>query len=1159
MRGLIAFFVRRYVFAISIFLAITLLGAASFMSRSINLLPDIEIAVISVATPYPGASAREVTQQVSEPIEDAVAGLAGIDSVSSTSQEGFSLVVVQFRSSVNSDQAAIDVSREVNAIAGRLPEDAERPSVREFDPNDQPILNVALIAPGERLVAVKQYAEDQLQLRLQRLEGVADVSIISPVEREFQVLLDVARLQSYDLRPGQVVSAIRREAVNIPVGDVQFSNERAVISGEGIPNTLDQVANLYVDSEQGIRVRDVASVRDSSEDIQRYTRVNGQTALLLEVRKRAESNAVTTAARVRERLQTLELPAGYRAQIIGDETEFVASTVRATRNNALAAIVVVSVIVLLFLGRLGAVFSVVLAIPITLAGAFTVFAVLGFTINIITLLALTVAIGLVVDDSIVIAESVARAQNHNDNNANYDGADYDGANYDGTGSSQQQAAIDGAHDVSTAVLAATLSLLAVFLPISFLPGTIGQFFQQFGLTLAATIIFSYLEALFFLTVRLAYLPNPLPLRWREVPQRIQRVSHDGRWVGRLYRTTWLWVGLVVAVGVVAVLFYRGTLPLWNLLVAVAVAIFLPFLLGVLRYIARFVLAIASASAGSLYRVGQWLQAKLEHAYSRALRGVLEHSTITLIGAGLLFASIFIALPRLGFNFTPPTDSGRVNVVLELPAGTNLDRTNALVSQVENTLLQDPFVDTLQVVVGESDSAGGLDSGGSSPERASLAIEMVDLAQRDISAFDYVSQLREQLPPLLADTPAAQLRIAVQQDAGPPQTSDFTQTLTSENLAALIEQSARALEVIQQQDGLTNATSDLANLSSERTLLVRDGAQVGSGLSTADIFNTARLYNLGVQASEVRQGGRDYPIRVQAAPTDITGTRSLLDLPIFAPALSTYIPLSDLARYRFSSEPSTINRTNQTFSVELSADRVNGAAPLSELETSVRERLRQEGIVGADSQVSLSSGAGFDLTGDLQRYAPIAFLLALFLNYLVIASQFNTFRYPLYLLLTVPFALVGAVWMFYLTGTALDVNSTLGFVILVGLVTKNAILLLDVVQKQRDEHDSLKDTLITAGRVRLRPILMTTLTVIAISLPLVLGIGSGSEFRRPLGLVIFGGVVSSALLTLFVVPAAFYRFERDDEEDDAKPQSDTPRASSSLDTRTTPKGSLPSSQ
>mgnify|MGYP001067162398 CR=1 FL=1 len=210
-------------------------------------------------------------------------------------------------------------------------------------------------------------------------------------------------------------------------------------------------------------------------------------------------------------------------------------------------------------------------------------------------------------------------------------------------------------------------------------------------------------------------------------------------------------------------------------------------------------------------------------------------------------------------------------------------------------------------------------------------------------------------------------------------------------------------------------------------------------------------------------------------------------------------------------------------------------------------------------MSLSSGAGFDLTGDLQRYAPIAFLLALFLNYLVIASQFNTFRYPLYLLLTVPFALVGAVWMFYLTGTALDVNSTLGFVILVGLVTKNAILLLDVVQKQRDEHDSLKDTLITAGRVRLRPILMTTLTVIAISLPLVLGIGSGSEFRRPLGLVIFGGVVSSALLTLFVVPAAFYRFERDDEEDDAKPQSDTPRASSSLDTRTTPKGSLPSSQ
>lgn len=1155
MRGLIAFFVRRYVFAISIFLAVTLFGVASFITRGINLLPDVEIAVISVSTAYPGASPSEVVERVSEPIEDAVAGLAGISGLTSVSQEGFSLVTVEFRSGINSDQAAIDVSREVNAIANDLPEDAERPAVREFDPNDEPILNIAIVAPGERLVDTQRYVENNLQLRLQQLEGVADVSIVSPVTREFQVRLDLARLQSYQLPAQQVVDAIRREAVNVPIGDVSVDRTRAVISGEGVPGTLEHVADLYVDSERGIRISDIASVYDSSEDVQLYSRVNGQTALLLEVRKRSASNAVATADRVRNTLASLELPVGYRASIIGDETEFVADTVRATRRSTLNAIAIVCLIVLLFLGRLGAVFSVVLAIPITLAGALAMFAVLGFSLNILTLLALTVAVGLVVDDSIVISESVARTRHKRRQKFAKD----ENTTERDDPHAQQQAAIDGAGRVSAAVLTATLSLLAVFLPISFLPGTIGQFFQQFGLTLAAMIVFSYFEALFFLTVRLAYLPNPLPPHWHDVPPQARRVNADMTWAISLYRKRWFWLlalSIIIAAGL---LYYLDALPLWGLASAGFGALILPLLGFVVRYLGRLLVMVLGALAGSLYRGGSWLVTRLEHGYQRTLNRLLEHSVITLLVAALLFASIFIALPQLGFNFTPPTDTGRVNIVLELPTGTNLDRSNALASRLEDNLLQDPLVRALQVRVGASEDASGLSTGGSSPGRASLTIDMVDLAERDMSVFRYVEQLRQRLPELVADAPAAELRVSVQQDSGPPDSSDFTQTLTSEDLDALVSSGRRALELLRQQAGLQNAYSDISETSTERILVIDEGAQAGTGLTTAAIFNTARLYNVGVEASDVRREGRDYPIRVQAAPSDISGTQTILNLPIFAPALGRYLPLDNLATYRFETSPSSINRTNQAFSIALNADRAPDAAPLSELRNQFQQTLADEGIIGANSPVSISTGAGFDPTGELRRYAPIAFVLALFLNYLAIASQFNSFRYPLYLLLTVPFALVGAVWLFYLTGTSLDVYSTLGFVILVGLVTKNAILLLDVVQKRRDEFADLKETLLEAGRIRLRPILMTTLTVVAISLPLVLGIGSGSELRRPLGLVIFGGVVSSALLTLFVVPAAFYRFERDDKEDDAKPQSDTPQAGSSLDTRTTSRGSLPSSQ
>jgi len=329
--------------------------------------------------------------------------------------------------------------------------------------------------------------------------------------------------------------------------------------------------------------------------------------------------------------------------------------------------------------------------------------------------------------------------------------------------------------------------------------------------------------------------------------------------------------------------------------------------------------------------------------------------------------------------------------------------------------------------------------------------------------------------------------------------------------------------MRESPSLRNVASSLEGSVTERVFDLDRTALAGTGLTAAEIGATLRTYNVGTRAGDLEAGGENVGIVVRADPRFIADEQTLLSLPIFAPALQSWLPLSELGRFRVQAGPVAIDRANQAYVSTLTGDIVDGAPGQFQVRSEIEEAFAAAGVT--DERVTVGTGVGPDLLGDLVFYGPLAFLLAIALNYLVIASQFNSFKYPLYLLATVPLALVGAFWLFFLTGSALDVISVLGVVILIGLVTKNAILLLDVVISGLEENETLERALVRAGRLRLRPILMTALTVVIISVPLLLGLGEGSEFRKPLGLVIVGGVVSSTFLTLFVVPAAFFRFER----------------------------------
>ncbi len=1121
MNRLIAFFVERWVFALSIFLAVVFFGISAGTRTGVDLLPEFEFPIVAVNVSYPGAGSAETARQLAEPIEDAVATISGVTDISSFSGEGFAFVIVQFVFGTSVDQAAIDVKQAVDRVAPTLPEDASDPVIQKFDPNDQAILTLALVAPGEDLLEVRSVARERLETQLQQVAGVAAVTTLAPVAREVQVLLDPARLEALGLSPSQVAGAIRAASATVPAGSIEVGGERILLSVRSEPADADAVAELFVDPSRGVLVSDVATVRDTLAAPERFVRLNGESAVLLEVRKASGANSVSTARGVRARLAEIELPEGYEVRTIGDSTVFIENSVRDTLTETLLAVLAVAFVVLLFVGRLGSTFSVVLAIPITLTGAVVVFGILGFTFNVVTLLAITVAVGLVVDDSIVIAENIDR--------------------YRALGLGLKEAVLQGAGEVSVAVLTATLSLLAVFIPIGFLPGVIGQFFSQFGLSLAATIAVSYLEAMFFLTVRLAYLPNPLPPAWRDVPGALGAVRRDVAWTLRLWRRRRYALALLAAAGGVLLATRQGWWPTgfgawlegvgpswlgapdgWPLATLLAVVVLLLLagllapLVGALRYLGRAAYHLVGAPLRSLHELTDGAVRNLREGYGDALGWVLDRANATLVVAALLVASLGVIFPLISFNFVSPVDAGQVAVRIELPPGTPLSRTDTVAALAERVVRDHPAVRDMVATVGTGGAFGNPDA-----VRATVRLELRD--GRDASAFDVADELRPRVVAALAAYPEARVSVASDDGGAIPVETGLSLTLAANDRELLEVRDRLARDVMADNPWLRDVRSSLEGSVAERVFVVSSTALAGTGLTTSEVAGTLRAYNVGVRAGELREAGEETPIVVRVNPAAVADEQTLLSLPIFAPALRSYLPLGLLGRFELRAAPTSIDRANQSYVSTISAEIVDGSPGQFQVRTQVEAAFAAAGVT--DALVRVTTGVGPDLLGDLVFYGPVAFALALLLNFLVIASQFNSLRYPLYLLLTVPLALVGAFWLFFLTGTPLDVISVLGVVILIGLVTKNAILLLDVVVGQLHEGETLRQALVRAGRLRLRPILMTALTIVVISVPLLLGLGEGNEFRQPLGLVILGGVVSSTFLTLFVVPAAFYRFER----------------------------------
>ena len=1090
---LVNFSVTRYVLAVGIFVAVAIFGIVSIRGLGVDLLPNIVIPAVVVRTSYPGATPSVMDLQVTQVIENVVSTVSGITDINSFSSQGISRVILTFDPSTDKYADANQVATAVSAAVRNLPANVTAPTIQTFDPNSAPVIQFGLAGQGTDLADVNDYVQNVLGPSLERIDGVATVLTDGGPSKQFEVLLNPDRLRYYNLAPQDVVSAISNSALQMPIGTIVKNNNSLTFSTQNQPTDISQIAQTLVDSNRGIRVDQVGSVWGTPAATD-YARVNGRPEVLVSVQKTTDANAVAVAAAVRKTLAATTLPSGYGIEISNDTTGPIQASVDSTYHELFITAIVVAIIVLLFLGKLNTALSVIFAIPIALSAAPVLYRLAGFSFNLVSLLALIIAIGIVVDDSIVVSENVER--------------------YRAMGFSLRDSVLRGASEVFSAIVAASLSLLSVLLPVSFIGGFIGSYLQQFSLGLAAAVAFSLLEAVLFLTVRLAYTPESKSLTWGDFVRSFVQLPDAIRWGFRSWRKgVWIIVGLV-AVVVILLITHN---PLYLLAMAAY-----PLALGVGFYVIKIALSLLQ-SLTTLFH--GWTEAGLEwvrDAYTRSLGGVLRNGLWVLVGAGAFLVIVaFLIVPHIPFNFVPNTDSGVMNIYLRNPPSAPLQLTNDDVGRIEGFLRQQPEVQLIQSVTGSSpNGVSGIFSG---TNTANIVVQLTPVQTRT-NVFQLMPKYRAGILSLFRDQPSAQVFLNSGGGFGPAGNS-LQLAVVSPDFNTLLNRNAKILQTIQKDPWVVDVYSTLSDTNLENDFVPDPSRLKGTGISPAMIGNALQTYASGVQASTVVTGGLSYPIQVQADPTTLSGAQSLLNLPIYSPLLGTTVQVGQLGTFSLNEAPVNISRYNRAYTGNLTITLKPDAPPILTVKNRITSELVKAGLL--EGGLDLTTNNRFNpvaLAAQLVTTGPLTFLLALFLAYLVMAAQFNSWRYPIYLLLPVPLALIGALLLVFAQGGGLDVFGMMGMLMLIGLSAKNAILYLDFVV-ERIGKMPFKDALIEAARLRFRPIIMTTMTVLVISFPLILGRGEGSEFGKNMGVVMLGGILFSAILTFFVVPSAFYLFER----------------------------------
>ena len=1015
------------VMATMVMLAFVVLGLFSYQRLAVDQFPNIDFPTVVVVMDYPGASPEIVESEVTKKVEEAVNTVAGISTLSSRSYEGTSVVIVEFNLDVDGRKAADDVREKVALIRPLLRDEVKEPRISRFDPQSVPIFNVAVLSTDAKKTPqeLTTWATQVLQKRLENVRGVGSVSVVGGIAREINLYLKPAALDALGISVEQVVSAVKSENQELPMGSIRSREQERVVQINARLKRPEDFRDIVVARKGGnaVKLWQVADVVDGPQEVESLALYNGQRTVLLSVQKSQGENTIAVVDGLQKALLDAApvTPPGVKVEVNRDNSRAIRVSVANVKRTLFEGAALTILIVFLFLNSWRSTVITGLTLPIALIGTFLFMYLFGFTINSITMMALSLCVGLLIDDAIVVRENIVRHVR--------------------MGKSAHEAALAGTNEIGLAVLATTLSIVAVFLPIGFMGGIVGKFFHEFGLTIVAAVLISMF---------VSFTLDPM----------LSSVWHDPQAHG-------------VHTGPPVTLYDKS--------------------------IGRV--------TGMFDRFTEWLS----RAYQGILGWSLAHKLATVLLALATFVGSFFIIPLLGAEFVPKADFSETQINFYTPVGSSLELTEARAKQIDAGLRELPEVKYTVTTINSGQAAGKI--------YGAVYVRLVDRKERARGITQMIVPLRERL----ARIPGITITNIGTTDLGGGKSLQFsvqgTDLAELERLSRLIVPKLRAIP------GLVDLDSTLKPDKPTVAISVKRDVASDVGLNVNMLASSLRTLVAGTLVSNWRApDGENYSVNVRVAPESRVSISDLQRIPIVVAAAADgsvrSVRLSQVADVTASTGPNQINRRDLNREINFDANAFGRSS--GDVSTEIKAAL--DGINWPPGYRYSFGGSTKNMTESFQ-YAIGALALAVVFIYMILASQFKSFLQPLALMSALPLTLIGVVLALLMFRSTLNMFSIIGVVMLMGLVTKNAILLIDFAIRSRAGEQGeapmeRTEALLHAAKVRLRPILMTTLAMIFGMVPLAFALSEGSEQRAPMGQAVIGGVITSSLLTLVVVPVIY---------------------------------------
>ncbi|WP_335976751.1 efflux RND transporter permease subunit [Acinetobacter calcoaceticus] len=1006
--------VKYPVFTIMMMISLMVLGLASWKRMTVEEFPNIDFPFVVVTTQYAGASPEAVESDITKKLEDQINTISGIKQITSRSSEGFSMIVAEFNLDTSSALAAQDVRDKIAPVTAQFRDEIDTPIVQRYDPSSSPIMSVVFESSSMSLAQLSSYVDKRIVPQLKTVSGVGNVNLLGDAKRQIRIKILPEQLQSYGIGIDQVINTLKNENIEVPAGTLQQKNSELVVQIQSKVIHPLAFGDLVIANKNSspIFLKQVATVEDTQAELQSSAFYNGKTAVSIDILKSSDANVIQVVDKTYQTLEKLktQMPAGLNYKVVADSSKGIRASIKDVTRTIIEGAALAVLIVLLFLGSFRSTVITGLTLPITLLGTLTFIWAFGFSINMMTLLALSLSIGLLIDDAIVVRENIVR---HTE-----------------LGKDHVTAALEGTKEIGLAVLATTLTIVAVFLPVAFMGGLIGRFFYQFGVTVSTAVLISMF---------ISFTLDPmLSAHWKDP------VKKKDSWLQRLFN-----------------------------------------------------------------HISNVLD-RLTHVYEKLLKLALRFRLITVI---IAIASLFAALglsKLIGTEFVPTPDKGEIRIQFETPVDASLEYTQAKLHQVDQIIRQFPdVVSTYGVVNSEVDSG---------KNHAGLGVTLKPKQERSSDLNTLNNKFRERLQTVAGIRVTS---IAAAQDSVSGGQKPIMISIKGTDLNELQKISDRFIAEMEKIKGVVDLESSLKE--PKPTLGVHINRVLASdlGLSVSQIANAIRPLIAGdnVTTWEDRDG-ETYDVNIRLNENKRMLPQDVQNLYLNSNKTNTtgqniLVPLSAVATTEEKLGASQINRRDLEREVLIEAN-TSG---------------RPSGDIGQDidkmqKAFKLPAGYTFDTQGanadmaESAGYALTAITLSIVFIYIVLGSQFNSFIHPAAIMTSLPLSLIGVFLALFLFKSTLNLFSIIGIIMLMGLVTKNAILLIDFIKKAMDQGVSRYDAILQAGKTRLRPILMTTSAMVMGMVPLALGLGEGGEQSAPMAHAVIGGVITSTLLTLVVVPVIF---------------------------------------